>query len=47
MLRNISEQRYIPKKKVRELYSKQELVGRGAYGAVYKGYVVKEKKKFL
>ncbi|CAG8432867.1 7355_t:CDS:10, partial [Diversispora eburnea] len=33
----ISEQRYIPKKKVRELYSKQELVGRGAYGAVYKG----------
>ncbi|CAG8570744.1 15582_t:CDS:10, partial [Acaulospora colombiana] len=34
---NVSEQRYIPKKKVRELYSKQELVGRGAYGAVYKG----------
>ncbi|CAG8782290.1 19800_t:CDS:10, partial [Gigaspora margarita] len=33
----ISEQRYVPKKKVREPYSKQELVGRGAYGSVYKG----------
>ncbi|CAG8456764.1 816_t:CDS:2 [Funneliformis caledonium] len=34
---NVSEQRYVPKKKVKELYSRQELVGRGAYGAVYKG----------
>ncbi|CAG8755853.1 16140_t:CDS:10, partial [Dentiscutata erythropus] len=33
----VSEQRYVPKKKVREPYSKQELVGRGAYGSVYKG----------
>ncbi|CAI2178958.1 12065_t:CDS:2 [Funneliformis geosporum] len=34
---NVSEQRYVPKKKVKEPYSRQELVGRGAYGAVYKG----------
>ncbi|CAG8462808.1 1505_t:CDS:10 [Cetraspora pellucida] len=33
----VSEQRYVPKRKVREPYSKQELVGRGAYGSVYKG----------
>ncbi|CAG8549551.1 2749_t:CDS:2 [Acaulospora morrowiae] len=34
---NVSDQRYVLKKKVKELYSKQELVGRGAYGVVYKG----------
>ncbi|CAG8502798.1 5962_t:CDS:2 [Racocetra fulgida] len=33
----VSEQRYVPKRKAREPYSKQELVGRGAYGSVYKG----------
>ncbi|CAG8608009.1 13358_t:CDS:10, partial [Acaulospora morrowiae] len=34
---NVNDQRYVPKKKVKELYTKQELVGRGAYGVVYKG----------
>ncbi|CAJ0747907.1 417_t:CDS:10 [Entrophospora sp. SA101] len=39
MLKNTKniELRYAPPKKVNARYSKQELVGRGAYGAVYKG----------
>lgn len=37
-MNNVGDQRYVPKKKVRDRYSRQELVGRGAYGAVYKGY---------
>ncbi|CAG8459708.1 13213_t:CDS:2 [Rhizophagus irregularis] len=36
-MNNVGDQRYVPKKKVRDRYSRQELVGRGAYGAVYKG----------
>ena len=35
---NVSERRDVPKKKVRDRYLKQELVGRGSYGSVYKGY---------
>ena len=38
MMANVNEQRFVQKKKARDRYSKQELVGRGAYGAVYKGY---------
>nr|CAG8440603.1 8391_t:CDS:10 [Entrophospora candida] len=34
---HVTKKRFTPKKKGKERYSKQELVGRGAYGSVYKG----------
>ncbi|CAJ0830907.1 10592_t:CDS:2, partial [Entrophospora sp. SA101] len=34
---HVTKKRFTPKKKDKERYSKQELVGRGAYGSVYKG----------
>ncbi|GBC02052.1 hypothetical protein RclHR1_04430002 [Rhizophagus clarus] len=36
-MNNAGDHRYVQKKRVRDRYTRQELVGRGAYGAVYKG----------
>jgi len=42
---HMQEPRSLARPKAKELFTKQELVGRGAYGAVYKGYIIPLKKE--